>query len=76
MNKTLELKFLDAEGKSKTLTIREPKENLDETTIRQSMQSILEQALFAREGIQQYVQIHSARYVDRQISTLFDDSLI
>lgn len=74
MSKSLELKFLDTEGKTKTLTIREPEPNLDEATVRQVMDDIVNQQLFENEGNQLYVQVKSARYVDRLVTDVFDNS--
>lgn len=74
MSKSLELKFLDTEGKTKTLTIREPEANLDEAAIRQVMDDIVAQQLFENEGNQLYVQVKSARYVERLVTDVFDDT--
>lgn len=73
MEKTLELRFLTDQGKNRSLTIRQPKEGLDEASVRQAMTHIQQAKLFQTEGVHLYDRIQGARYIHRQVVDIFND---
>lgn len=72
MEQTLELLFLNEEGKSRKLSIRNPQENLSEEIVREAMDTIIAQDMFENEGISLYSQIKGARYVARTVTDVFE----
>lgn len=71
MSKVLELKFLNGEGKVRTLTIQNPIDNLTPSQVQAAMTAIINQDLFYKDGVAHYTALHSARYVDRQVQDIF-----
>lgn len=67
MSQVLELKFDAASGKTITLTVNEPKENLTAAEIEMAMQTILSSDVFHYEG-DALIAINQARIVERTVS--------
>lgn len=70
--KTLELKFKTANGKSKNLSLRNPRENLTAAEIQPAMDAIVGLGAFEVKGVNPYAAIDSARYVERTVTDIFD----
>lgn len=71
MEKRLELLFTNGEGKSSSLVVTDPAENLTPTQIEAAMQLIADQGIVEAKGIQRYADIRGARYVSRQVEEVF-----
>lgn len=74
MTKTLRLTFKNGSNKKTGLTINKLAENLTTETIRQSMDTIAKAEVFANEGIEVYQKPLSAEYIERTVTSVFDDS--
>lgn len=59
----LELNFANAEGSTRKITLKHPKEGLAEADILPAMQAIVDAGIFAIEGVNQYETVKSAQYV-------------
>ncbi len=66
---TLEMKFNAENGKTLTISVNEPKENLTALEVAEAMQTIIDQNVFHNEGFP-IVAIHQARIVERNVSEL------
>lgn len=67
MEKSLELRFNMSNGKTMTLTVPHPKDNLSPMEIKNAMQTIINQNIFLNDdGILE--SIHSARLVERKVT--------
>ncbi len=66
---TLEMKFNTANGKTLTLSVTEPKDNITATEVSTVMQTIIDQDVFHNEGFA-IVGINQARIVERNVSEL------
>ena len=70
---TLELFFHSSAGKSKKITVAEPRANLDRETTENAMDVLVNSDIFLDEHQQDpYAQSISARYVTREIADIFD----
>ncbi|MCM3388394.1 DUF2922 domain-containing protein [Ureibacillus chungkukjangi] len=67
MTQVLELKFDTANGKSMTLTVDNPKENLTGDEVENAMQEIISSNIFHNNGAS-LVAINQARIVERTVS--------
>lgn len=72
--KTLQMTFTDSNDKKNTLTIANAKDGLTETAVRDAMGKISSAKVFAKEGVDMYHNIVSAQYVERNTTSIFDDS--
>lgn len=69
MTKTLELVFELTNGKTLTLSVASPKDNLTQGTINSAMDAIVSADVFSREG-QTIVAKKSARIVERAVTDI------
>jgi len=67
MTQVLELKFDTSNGKSITLTVNEPKENLTAAEVENVMQTIIDSNIFHSNG-GSLIAINQARIVERTVS--------
>lgn len=67
MAKTLELQFVNEEGKTAKLSIEEPKDSLTPTEISQAMDTILSANVFTSSG-GKFVSKKGARIIERQVT--------
>jgi len=67
MEKTLELQFLNEEGKVVKLSIEDPKDTLTEAEISTAMDAILTANVFISKG-GRYVSKKGARIIERQVT--------
>ncbi len=67
MAKVLELNFNTANGKTMTISVNDPKENLTISEVATAMQTIISQDVFHNEG-NGLVAINQARIIDRNVS--------
>ncbi|SOC37193.1 DUF2922 domain-containing protein [Ureibacillus acetophenoni] len=65
----LEMRFNTANGKTLTLTVSEPKEDITPAEVATVMQTIIDQDVFHSEGFA-LVSINQARIVERNVSEL------
>lgn len=72
--KTLKLTFMNAQNKKASLLIPDAAEDLNETEVRQAMDEIVQANVFKRKGVDLYTQTHSADYIERTVTPVFDDS--
>lgn len=68
---TLEMKFGTGDGKTRNLTIKNPKSGLTSENIQPAMETIIGLNAFEIKGINPYAALGSARYVERTITELF-----
>jgi len=66
MAKTLELIFTTTAGKDVTLTVEEPRENINDSELLAGMQAIIAQDIFEVEG-SSFASVKGARVVERNI---------
>lgn len=66
MAKVLELNFNTANGKTMTISVNDPKENLTISEVATAMQTIISQDVFHNEG-NGLVAINQARIIDRNV---------
>lgn len=72
MDKILQMEFKSAEGKSRTLRLNNPRENLDRETVETAMEQIIEADAFEKDTYGLYAAKHAARYVETITTPLFD----
>lgn len=73
MNKVLKLKFMNPEGKTNTITIRNPKLDLSEEVVRVAMNEIFAADAFQLGGITAYARVIGASYYASQANAIFDE---
>ncbi|MBO8137689.1 MAG: DUF2922 domain-containing protein [Desulfotomaculum sp.] len=69
MSVTLEMKFLNAEGRKVTISVPDPLDTLTDAEVKTAMENILAKNVFTSSG-GDLAAIDSARIVDRQITEL------
>ncbi|MDN4492453.1 DUF2922 domain-containing protein [Ureibacillus aquaedulcis] len=69
MTQVLELKFDTSNGKTLTLTVNEPKENLTPAEVEGVMQTIITSDIFQSTG-SSLIGINQARIVERTVSEI------
>lgn len=74
MTKTLKLTFTNSEGKKTNLTLASPKEDLQPDDVRGAMKKISEAHAFENEGVVIYNSPQSAAYIERHVTSIFDDT--
>lgn len=67
MQRTLELIFLAADGKTVRITVNDPKEGLDDTTIRNVMNQIITANVFQSTGGAPLTSVKEARITERSV---------
>lgn len=72
--KTLKLTFKNAKNKKVNLFLPDAAENLTEDEIKAAMNEMCEANLFIKEEVDQYQAPLSAQYVERTVTSVFDDS--
>ena len=68
MEKTLSISFNLADGKSTTISVKEPKPNLTEQEVKSAVSTILAQQAFAKDGVP-YASVKSAKLIERYVTT-------
>lgn len=71
MTKSLQLTFKDDKNKTKTVVLTNPKEGLEEQTVKQSMQKIADANLFQKNNVDQFKTVERAQYVDHTVTPIF-----
>ncbi len=71
-NTKLELRFGTENGKSRTLNINQPAQELDPVSVQAAMETIAAQGLFEADGVRLYEEIKGARYVTRAVEEIFE----
>lgn len=61
--KTLNLSFKGSLGKGHSLKLKYANDQLDEATVRNAMQKIVDSQLFGKDDEQLYLRVASAKYV-------------
>lgn len=69
MAQVLELKFDTANGKTMTISVNDPKQNLTAADIATAMQTIISEDIFHNEG-NGLVAINQARIVERNVAEI------
>lgn len=69
--KVLKLTFKNSKGKKSNLTIQNPKDGLDENTVKTAMQGIVDANVFEKEEINLYSSVVSAKYYTMQSDSIF-----
>ncbi|RSK25459.1 DUF2922 domain-containing protein [Bacillus sp. HMF5848] len=69
MAKTLELQFLNEEGKTSRLTIEDPVEPIDTAAVATAMDTILMSSVFTSSG-GDYIAKKGARLVERNVTDI------
>ena len=72
--KTLKLTFINGQNKKASLTMPEAAGDLKPEEVRQAMDTIVQANVFNRKGVDLYTQTHSAEYIERTVTSVFDDS--
>jgi hypothetical protein len=71
---TLELKFGTADGKTRSLSVKNPKSGLTAAELQSAMASIIGLNVFEVKGVNPYAAVNSARYVERTITDVITDA--
>ncbi len=71
---TLELKFGTADGKTRSLSVKNPKSGLTSAELQPAMASIIGLNVFEVKGVNPYATVSSARYVERTITDVITDA--
>lgn len=71
MRKVLKLQFKTEEGKTKVITINNPKEGLAKDVVKAAMQKIVDADVFYNEGEKVYAKVASAKYYTTQSDDIF-----
>ncbi|AMO85667.1 hypothetical protein B857_00521 [Solibacillus isronensis B3W22] len=69
MAQVLQLTFANIAGSTMTININDPKPNLTEAEVNAAMQTIIEQAVFSKDGFLFNVK-KSARIVERNVTAI------
>ncbi|WP_025728825.1 DUF2922 domain-containing protein [Atopobacter phocae] len=67
----LQLQFKNEVGKATQIVIRFPKPDLTEEEVQPVMQAIVDAAIYKRDGELMYAQVVGARYVEREVKSVF-----
>ena len=67
MAQVLQLTFANAEGKTMTISIQDPKPNLTEAEVNAAMQTMIDQAVFSKDSFVFNVK-KTARIVERHVT--------
>ncbi|WP_289760572.1 DUF2922 domain-containing protein [Lactobacillus taiwanensis] len=70
--KVLKLNFKNEKGKTKTITIANPKEGLDKAVVQDSMSKIAGAKAFIKDEVALYESVDSAKYYTTQSDNIFD----
>ena len=73
-SKTLRLVFLNGGNKKVSLSLPNAADNLAATEVKAAMAAIANANVFAQEGVDLYQTPQSASYVERTVTSLFDDT--
>ena len=73
MNKTLQMLFTNEEGRTVTISVVDPKDNLTEAQVAAAMQTLLEKNVFISTG-GALVAVVGARIVSRGVEPIFPAS--
>ncbi|MBI0111246.1 DUF2922 domain-containing protein [Lactobacillus sp. W8093] len=73
-SKTLRLVFLNGANKKVSLSLPNAADNLAATEVKAAMAAIANANVFAQEGVDLYQTPQSASYVERTVTSLFDDT--
>ncbi|MER1989409.1 DUF2922 domain-containing protein [Solibacillus isronensis] len=69
MAQVLQLTFANIAGNTMTININDPKPNLTEAEVNAAMQTIIDQAVFSKDGFLYNVK-KSARIVERNVTAI------
>ena len=69
--KTLNLSFQGSLGKGHSLKLKYANDKLDEATVRNAMQKIVDSQLFGKDDEQLYLRVASAKYVTTTDEPIF-----
>lgn len=69
--KVLKLVFKNSKGKKSNLTLQNPKDNLDEATVKVAMESIVKSNVFEKEEVNMYASVVGAKYYTTQSDDIF-----
>jgi hypothetical protein len=69
--KTLNLSFKGSLGKGHSLKLKYANDQLDEATVRNAMQKIVDSKLFGKDDEQLYLRVASAKYVTTTDEPIF-----
>ncbi|QNQ81010.1 DUF2922 domain-containing protein [Lactobacillus sp. PV034] len=72
--KTLKLTFINGQNKKASLTMPDAAGDLTPEQVRQAMDTIAQANVFNRKGVDLYTQTNSAEYIERTVTSVFDDS--
>lgn len=68
----LELRFGTENGKSRTLNVNQPAQDLEPAFVQAAMEAIVAQGIFEVDGVRLYEDIKGARYVTQVVEEIFD----
>ena len=72
--KTLRLVFLNGANKKVSLSLPNAADNLAAAEVKAAMTAIANANVFAQEGVDLYQTPQSASYIERTVTSLFDDT--
>lgn len=71
--KVLRLKFKTAEDKTKSISVKFPKKNLDADAVRKAMEAVVASDAFEKDGVMLYTKTAGAYYYTTSQEDIFDD---
>lgn len=72
MDKILQMEFKSVAGKSRTLTLNNPRANLDRETVETAMDQLIAADAFEKDADGLYAVKQAARYVETITTPVFD----
>lgn len=72
-NKVLKLKFKTEEDKTRSISVKFPKENLDAETVRKAMEAVVASDAFEKDGVKLYTKTAGAYYYTTSQEDIFDE---
>ncbi|BDR61103.1 DUF2922 domain-containing protein [Lactobacillus xylocopicola] len=73
-SRTLQLVFLTGAAKKAKLAVPEASANLNKATVKTAMETIAQANAFAKDGVDLYKIPQSAAYIERTVTSVFDDT--
>ncbi|MDD6416598.1 MULTISPECIES: DUF2922 domain-containing protein [Lactobacillus] len=70
----LQLTFKNSEGKTKSISFPNAVKDLAEDVVRGAMADIAKEDVFVKKGVSLYHEPVAAKYIERNVATVFDDS--
>ncbi|TSO26855.1 DUF2922 domain-containing protein [Lactobacillus sp. LL6] len=72
--KSLKMTFLNSKNKKTSITLNNAAPGLEEAAVRDAMSIISQENIFSKEEVDLYKTPQSAQYIERTVTSVFDDT--